>query len=186
MLGAELFLDSGVLIREYPFPVKGADDRQIHPGLEIRLVEARKHPVGVVGCELRGNVLLVVGVNEADAPAAVIVEFVLVVDSNRIGPRFQLGGPEVDKPSDVLRLGVFVVLDESEYFAAFEVEDEFLRDVDEVEGDLGVTGVGLPFLEADVEVVVNGAFLDVLGSVLCSFLGECHHRIKNYLNQYCL
>ena len=175
-----------MLIREYLFPVRGADDRQIHSGLEVGLVEARKHPVGVVGRELRGNVLLVVGVNETDAPTAIIVEFVLVVDSDRIGPCFQLGGLEVDKPSDVLHLGFLIVLYESEYFVAFEVEDKFLRDVDEIEGDLGVTGVGLPFLEVDMEVVVDGTFLDVLDSVLCSFLGECHGGIKYYLNRYCL
>ena len=80
----------------------------------------------------------------------------------------------MDKPFDVLWLRALVVLDESEYFVAFEVEDEFIRNVDEVKGDLGVTGVGLPFLEVDVEVVVDGILLDVPDSVLCSFLGECH------------
>lgn len=163
-----------MLVREYLFPVEGADDGQIHPGLEVRLVKAWKHPVGVVGGELRGNVLLLVGVNEADAPAAVVIESVLIVDSDGISPYFQLRGLEVDKPSDVLHLGVLVVLDESEYFAALEVEDKFIRDVDEVEGDLSVAGVGLPLLEVDVEVVVDGALLDVLGSVLCSLLAECH------------
>ena len=167
-------LDSGVLIREYLFPVKGADDRQIHLGLEVRLVKAWKHPVGVIGCKLRGNVLLLIGVNKTDASTSVIVEFVFVVDSDGICACFQVGGLEVDKPFDVLWLRALVVLDESEYFVAFEVEDEFIRTVDEVKGDLGVTGVGLPFLEVDVEVVVDGILLDVPDSVLCSFLGECH------------
>jgi hypothetical protein len=170
----ELLLHYGVLVRENLFPLQRWEHRKGHPGFEVGLVETREHFVSKIGLEFSIEVLLGVNVDETNASAAVVVVIVEVVHSHSIWAHFQSAHSEMDESLLVLQLYLLAVLEHSDDLPAVEIEDKFGRYGGQVKEDLCVAGVGLAFLEADVEAIKDWAVFDVLRALLCSLLGESH------------
>jgi len=159
LLSVQLLLQSRVLVRQHLLPLCRANHRKPHLGLEVRLVETGNHTVGVVGLELSVDVLLEVYVDEVDAAASVVVKAVVVMDSHDIPAHLHCRSVNEDEAVDDFDVnGLCVDCDPGDGFA-FEVDGQFLGDVEEVEGGFAVAVVVF-LVECDVEVVGDGALLD--------------------------
>ena len=109
----ELLLDSGILIGKDLFPSGRDDSIEPHFGLEVRLVETRKHLIGLVGLELCVEVLFFVDIDKTSTPVSIIVVLVFVRNGNSIFALFELVMAQPDETFGLVNL------------ASLRVEDHF-------------------------------------------------------------
>ena len=100
----ELLLDSGILIGKDLFPSGRDDSIEPHFGLEVRLVETRKHLIGLVGLELCVEVLFFVDIDKTSTPVSIIVVLVFVRNGNSIFALFELVMAQPDETFGLVNL----------------------------------------------------------------------------------
>lgn len=165
----KLLFNSSILVRKDFFPGWRDNGVKSHFCFEVRLVEAWKNFIGLIGFKLGVEILLLIYIDETSAAISVIVVLILVRNSDGVFAFFELISWQSDEPFFLINFTDFQIQNHLGWVSS-EVKMKFLWNLNKFKGYFCEAVIVIALLEVDVEVIGDGLLLNALGASLCSFL----------------